>query len=439
MSDSAKKLTTLDDLVPNDNFDGLKSLIVEHPQACAIADLFEIRLGETRIGPIWNQDLKAYVAQDLNFPISCFVSQFAAEEWLPILQHPFFQRRKPQLVARNDLNIEHEEFYLLHDGKKTGPHSAQEIESKLKLGNILVSDQISSDKGASWGRVYEIEEFDRRNITESGELPFMPEWQVFNNSFDEVEKDLTDMSQNSKAMETDAIASLAYLENLQSGKAGKSQPIQQASDIESGKVPRIVIGAVIAIAAGLSFAAWLASQPVEPLTSSSNIPDNAKGTQTQRNQQRSAAAIPSDRLGQDVQRNVTPLSERVINKVNKKPVARGNSFRNSRTFRESVVEPVERDEYENDFAYDNDRPLEQDPIGSKISKDTFAPDEDYQKELRDEGYGAEPDYAQDRFQQDNVQGEKNFAKIYDTEEPESTTVGETDSYDQVNEADYEAY
>ena len=439
MSDSAKKLTTLDDLVPNDNFEGLKSLIVESPKAFAAEDLFEIRLGETRIGPIWNQDLKAYVAQDLNFPISCFVSQFATDEWVPILQHPFFQRRKPQLVARNDLNIENEEFYLLHDGKKSGPHTAQEIETRLTQGSILVSDQISSDGGVSWGRVYEIEEFDRRNITPSGELPFMPEWQVFNNSFDEVEKNLTDLSQNSKAMETDAIASLAYLENLQSGKATQSNTSFPNSETEAGKVPRVVIAAVVAIAAGLSFAAWLASRPVTPLTSKSNTPDNASSVPTKRNVRKAATNIPSNRLGQDVKRNETPLAERVINKVNRNPSARKNSFRNSRAFRESVVEPVERDEYDNDFAYDNDRPLEQDPIGSKISKESFAPDDEYQKELLDEGYDAQPDYAQDRFQQDNEAGERDFAKIYDAEEGAGGSVGETDSYDQVNENGYEAY
>ena len=327
MSESAKKLTTLDDLVPNNNFEGLKNIIVDDAKAFAPEDLFEIRLGETRLGPIYNQDLKAYVAQDPNFPVSCFVSQFAAEEWIAILQHPFFQRRKPQLVARNDLNIENEEFFLLHDGKKTGPHSAAEIDEKLKHGKILVSDQISSDAGISWGRVYEIEDFDRRNITPSGELPFMPEWQVFNNSFDEVEHDLTQLNSNSKAIETDAIASLAYLENLQSGKAGKSAPVSSVSEKDSAPIPKVVVAAVIAIAAGLSFAAWLASRPIEPLHSSSNTPDNARSVASQK-PTRSAPVAPS-RLGQDVKRNDVPLSQRVINKVNRNNSAT-SGFRKSK-------------------------------------------------------------------------------------------------------------
>lgn len=438
MSESAKKLTTLDDLIPNDHFSGLKSLIVDNPKAFAPEDLFEIRLGETRIGPIWNQDLKAYVAQDANFPISCFVSQFAAEDWVAILQHPFFQRRKPQLVARNDLNIEHEEFYLLHDGKKSGPHSATDIDDKLKHGQILVSDQISADGGHSWGRVYEIEEFDRRNITASGELPFMPEWQVFNNSFDEVEKDLTQLNSNSKAIETDAIASLAYLENLQSGKAGKSSPKTLELSSESAPIPKVVVAAVCAIAAGLTFAAWLASRPIEPLSSSSNVPDNARSIATQNKRQ--AQPVAPSRLGQDVVKNKTPLAERVINKVNKNNASSGG-FRKSKAFRDSVVRPIDRDSNRNDdeFTYENDRPLEQDPIGSKLSKESIYPDEDYQQELLEETDGGQANYEDDRFINSDKQAENDFAKIYETDAPDKSSMGESDSYDQVNESEFDSY
>ncbi len=434
MSESAKKLTTLDDLVPNDNFEALKNIIVANPKAFAAEDLFEIRLGETRLGPIYNQDLKAYVAQDANFPVSCFVSQFAAEDWIPILQHPFFQRRKPQLVARNDLNIEHEEFFLLHDGKKTGPHSAEEIDDKLRNGKVLVSDQISSDAGQSWGRVYEIEEFDRRNITPSGELPFMPEWQVFNNSFDEVEKDLTQLNTNSKAIETDAIASLAYLENLQSGKAGKTSPLTSQVEVDSAPIPKVVVAAVCAIAAGLSFAAWLASRPVEPLRSSSNTPDNVRSIATQ-NKPKSAPVAPN-RLGQDVKRNENPFSQRIINNVKKNNSAT-SGFRKSRAFRDSIVAPVNRDD--NDFAYENDRPLEQDPIGSKLSKESVYPDDDYQQELLEEGSGSQANFEDDRFINSEKQAENDFAKIYESDAPDKAVMGESESYDQVNENEYDSY
>jgi len=434
VSESAKKLTTLDDLVPNDNFEGLKNIIVDNPKAFAAEELFEIRLGETRLGPIYNQDLKAYVAQDANFPISCFVSQFAAEEWIPILQHPFFQRRKPQLVARNDLNIEHEEFFLLHEGKKSGPHSAEEIDDKLKNGKVLVSDQISSDGGQSWGRVYEIEEFDRRNITPSGELPFMPEWQVFNNSFDEVEKDLTQLNSNSKAIETDAIASLAYLENLQSGKAGKTSSVTSQVESESAPIPKVVVAAVCAIAAGLTFAAWLASRPVEPLRSS-NTPDNARSTASRRTNTPSAPVAPN-RLGQDVKRNETSLSERVINKVNRNNSG-ASGFRKSKAFKDSIIKPINRDD--NDFAYENDRPLEQDPIGSKLSKESVYPDDDYQQELLEEGSESQANFEDDRFINSDKKTENDFAKIYESDASEKAVMGESESFDQVNENEYDSY
>ncbi len=434
MSDSAKKLTKLDDLIESDHIEGLKSLIVDSPKAFPAEELFEVRFDETRLGPIWNQDLKAYVAQDPNFPISCFVSQFAAEEWMPILQHPFFQRRRPQLVARNDLNIENEVFHVLREGKKHGPFTALEIQEKVNHGKILISDQVSTDGGHSWGRLYEIEEFDRRDIVPSGELPFMPEWQVFNNSFDEVEQSLGDMNHNTRAMETDAIASLAYLENLQSGKAGRVQEVKVTEAAEHGPLPKVVIATVLAMAMGLILASWLASRPSTPVVSSTPDNLNSQPNRAIAPKAKSQPIAPS-RLGQDVKRDTTPLSERVINRVNRAPTNNsGSSFRKSKAFKKTV-KPYEPNS--NDFTYDNERPLEQDPIGSKLSRDTINPDDDYQKELREEGFEGDIDYASDRFPADAKKAEEDFAQIYNDED--GANIGESGAVDQINEDVYDSY
>ena len=434
MSDSAKKLTKLDDLIQSDHIEGLKSLIVDSAKAFPAEELFEVRFDETRLGPIWNQDLKAYVAQDPNFPISCFVSQFAAEEWMPILQHPFFQRRRPQLVARNDLNIEKEVFHVLREGKKLGPFNASEIQEKVNTGKILISDQVSTDGGHSWGRLYEIEEFDRRDIVPSGELPFMPEWQVFNNSFDEVEQSLGDINHNTRAMETDAIASLAYLENLQSGKAGRVQEVSVAKETEHGPLPKVVIATVLAMAMGLILASWLASRPSTPEVSSA--PDNVNIKQRPVAPRVKGQPIAPSRLGQDVKRDTTPLSERVINRVNRAPTNNNsaNSFRKSKAFKKTV-KPYQPNN--DDFTYDNDRPLEQDPIGSKLSRDTINPDDDYQRELREEGIEGDIDYASDRFPADAKKAEEDFAKIYG--EDDGANIGESGAVDQINDDVYDSY
>lgn len=432
MSESAKKLTTLDDLVENDHIAGLKSLIVAQASVYPPEELFEVRFDETRLGPIWNQDLKAYVAQDANFPVSCLVSQFAAEDWMPLLQHPFFQRRRPQLVARNDLNIESETFVVLREGKKLGPYTAAQVQEKLAKNEIMVSDQVSTDGGHSWGRLYEIEDFDRRNIVSSSELPFMPEWQVFNNSFDEVEQGLGDMGHNMKAMETDAIASLAYLENLQSGKAGASTVAAKNGEENSpAPFPKFVIAVVAAMGLGLALAAWYASRPSTPSATSNQQVDNAPRNQARPANTVRGQPIAPSRLGQDAKRDSTPISERVINKVRQpanKP-ASSSSFRKSRAFKNSVA-PAN----ESDFSYNQDRPLEQDPIGSKLSKESINPDDDYQRELRDEGYDAEPNYANDRFENAEA-AEEDFAKLYENE----GGVGESGNGDQVSEDGYDNY
>lgn len=432
MSESAaKKITKLDDLVQGDHLDGLKSLIVASTKTYAAEELFEVRFGETRLGPIWNQDLKAYVAQDPNFPVSCHVSQFASDDWMPLLQHPFFQRRKPQLVSSQQLNSEDESYYVLSEGRKHGPYSAKEVQNKLMQGDILVSDEVSTDGGHSWGRLYEIEEFDRRTFVASGELPFMPEWQVFNNSFDEVERNLGDKSYNSKALETDAIASLAYLENLQSGKAPRAVNIGQAntahSEEASAPFPVAIVLMVVALGAGLALAAWFASQPIE----TTNVNPTNKNTPAVQQVDGVSRPVPSNRLGQDVKREENSFSDRVQQAVKKAPPTNSGSFRKSRAFRNNVVAPSNN----NDFNYDNDRPLEQDPIGSKLSRESINPDDDYQQELREEGaLEGEVDLANDRFT-DTKQSEEDFAKLYENE----GGVGESGSSDQVDEESYDSY
>lgn len=423
MSQSAKKITTLDSLVQDDHVNDLKGLIVASTKAYPAEELFELRFGETRIGPLWNQDLKAFVAQDPNFPVSCLVSQFAAEDWIPLLQHPFFQRRKPQLVARNDLNIETEQFHVLREGKKTGPYNAQQMQEKLQKGEVYISDQVSTDGGHSWGRLYEIEDFDRRNIVASGSLPFMPEWQVFNNSFDEVENNLGTIAHNTKAMATDAIASLAYLENLQSGKAGKARTVPDApAEAADFVIPKTLLMVVAALAVGLGLAAWYTSTLTEPTRTPAV--SETPAAQIKRAAPMAKPVAPN-RLGQEPATKRT-FSEGVINSV--QPAKKASSFRKSRAFKNNV------NQNQSDFDYNNDRPLEQDAIGSKLSRETINPDDSYQQELAEEGINdAEVDYESDRFGTDTKRAEEDFAKLYETD----NSVGEGENSDQINDLETE--
>lgn len=421
MAEVAKKLKALDDMVSANHELGLKTLIVTNPEKYANEDLFEIKIGQSRLGPILNQDLKAYVAQAAHFPVSCLISQFASDQWVPLLQHPYFQRRKPQLVGQQIATTSKENFFVLQHGKKQGPFNTATINRMIDRKELKVSDQISLDGGHTWGKIYEVDRFDRRAHNSSA-LPFMPEWQVFNKSFAEVEDDL-----GRQSTATDAIASLAYLENLQSGKAGNiaDRRVAKAKDEHhSGPLPKNVIIVVVAIAAILATATWFASGPSEEVSTTQTQVDNkpikAKVIPTAN----PAANVARDRLGQrnENQEERPDLPNRMINTIQKKNT-RSPGFRQSRAFKNNV------NNNNGDFTYEDDRPLEQDPIGSKLSRETVNPDDDYQQELREEaGYDAEPDYANDRF--NDAKAEKDFADMYKDED--QNNVGEADQSDDPN-------
>ncbi len=77
---------------------------------------------------------------------------------------------------------EHDEFWLLHYGQKEGPFTVAEIEEKLSQKQILFTDLISPNMGATWIKIYRHECFNRRVSTEeekTPELPFKPADNIF--------------------------------------------------------------------------------------------------------------------------------------------------------------------------------------------------------------------------------------------------------------------
>ncbi|MBC7712888.1 MAG: hypothetical protein H7177_06090 [Rhizobacter sp.] len=180
--------------------------------------IFEMKdSDETSLGFISLYDLKAYVFEHEDEAAGYCVRNIDSDEWLGVFEHPFFQRRKPQLVSLNTLDPESDlEFFILKHGQKTGPFEKFELVTMLEEKEILLTDMVSFNAGHTWMKLYQVENFDRRVLKESDQLPGVPTSVIAQ----------PNESVTTLGPVTDAISSLAYLSNVKRGKTIEREKIQ---------------------------------------------------------------------------------------------------------------------------------------------------------------------------------------------------------------------
>ena len=176
------------------------------------SEVFEALIDEKKMGPFWQEDLKDFVNDAGLHDSETKIKNIDEDQWISLHEHPLFQRRKPSLVGTSDINNPDNRYFLLSNGKKIGPFSNEELLSKIESLEILFTDYVSIDEGQSWGKIYEIEGFERRDLKPS-KLPQMPDKSLLNNSLE----DATNAVQKSKDNDQ-SLVSLAYIGHLNEGK-----------------------------------------------------------------------------------------------------------------------------------------------------------------------------------------------------------------------------
>ncbi len=172
--------------------------------------IFEMKDETGSVGYISLYDLKTYVFEHDQEAGDYQVRSIDGKEWTPVFEHPFFQRRKPQLISANTLSSEDDQqFFILRHGQKTGPYEKYELVNMLEDKDLLLTDMVSGNAGHTWMRLYQVDGFDRRVLKESDQLPGIPS-SVINQGNESVVE---------LSPETEAISSLAYLSNVKRGKS----------------------------------------------------------------------------------------------------------------------------------------------------------------------------------------------------------------------------
>jgi hypothetical protein len=138
-------------------------------------DLWLVKINQEVFGPFETESLKHYASENAEQFDAAFATRKDQEDFKPFWSHTLFQRRAPQLMKGD---VHQGPFWLLNDGIKKGPLSYHEIDKKLEMGLLGMTDHISIDDGHSWKKIYDIHGFDRR-IHSPDELPTLPVEETF--------------------------------------------------------------------------------------------------------------------------------------------------------------------------------------------------------------------------------------------------------------------
>jgi hypothetical protein len=323
--------------------------------------IFEIKDAEKSLGFISLYDLKAYVFEHEVEAQSFSVKNIDGDGWKNIYEHPFFQRRKPQLVSTENLKDDDDlEFFIIQKGQKSGPYERYELMEKVESKEILLSDMVSFNGGLNWIKLYKLDAFERRSLRDNEQLPGMPTDEFLNKPSQHV----TDMIEA-----TAGITSLAFLGNQKKGKTlEREHEVSYNDEVQKG-VSSISIYKWLLAASVIGIIYFLANikshlnspfkdsvnsvgeqaemlTPVEEPTSYTNGKvNNFNGVNDQ------------SRSGKFETRRMAPV----------RPVAR-KSFMESSAFTESSAPQASED---SNYYYDNAAPMELDPVRSQISKENF--------------------------------------------------------------------
>jgi hypothetical protein len=395
---------------------------------------FHLQLpGEGPLGPFPGATLRDF-SEEVSFPEGTKVKDAkSTSSWQELFSHPFFQRRKPQIVNNDNFSDSQDEVYLLVEGQKRGPYIAGEVHALIDTKEILLTDMVSFDEGHSWKKLYQYEEFDRRDLSQ-GNLPESPGWEIFKESNQEIENELLNPKEDQ--VETNAIAGLAFLENLKSGKTSSNYnksaiedipevpeeeeklaetipfPKKKKEKVEKTKnstAPKVKYAYAFAIIFLLSGSIFFFSKEKSNHRNMASSPQSIKDAPTLEGQ-----PIDGDESNNNKGRARSNSYRSAIVKKKKGPRSRrpasiieSRKFQDRKQLQDDPYEYDDKDPYEdmvkNDQVYDYDQgetPVQQDPVRAKVDKTTIDPEQTYygddEQETYDNNYDAQSEMLEDQ-------------------------------------------
>lgn len=330
--------------------------------------IFELKKEHESLGYISLYDLKMICTKDAEQLQDCQIRNMDSAEWTSLFEHPYFQRRKPQLVPTSDLQQEDDTtYYLLRMGQKCGPYEKHELSTMLEEKEILLTDMVSTNAGHSWMKLYQVDGFDRRTLKSSDQLPGLP----FDGVFEKIST-----SPYSPDPETDALSGLAYLGNVKRGKVierERSQHFEEEMTKKTGggSIYKYLLAlSVVGIGYFLYNIKGQLNSPLEPGKSPVGeqaemlTPVESFSGNTMIGEKPSPDMQPVNQFNQG--RRSGKFESRTLEPI--RPNQR-KSFMESNKYME--IKNSDTPEDDANYFYENTAPMELDPVRTQVSKETY--------------------------------------------------------------------
>ena len=337
-------------------------------------NIFEIKdIENNSLGFISSYDLKSFIIEHGEESVEYNVKNLDSNQWVSIFSHPSFQRRRPQLVTPvvldPDLDPGAPEYYILKNGQKDGPYEKNDLLNKLEQKQILLTDMVTMNGGLTWLKLFQVDNFERRVLKESDQLPGIPDQAVEGSSH----------SVAPSIPSSQTITNLANLSSLMRGKSADKLDTNSIGVVTQNKSNNIYMWLLVASILSITYFAFqIKKQLSSPFKNNeTRIGEQAEMlTPVEVNEIKpvpQATQIPNKNVGEkkninqinDTQRNTGKFAPRVL-----KPIvpAEKKSFMDTSSYQNIQVGSEQEDQ---NYFYDNTSPIELDPVRSQVSKENF--------------------------------------------------------------------
>ncbi len=185
----------------------LKSLSDQTIQLLGIEaqNLWMIKVGSEVFGPFETLSIKHYASENPDQFVAAQITLMNDLKWVPFLEVDTFKNiefKQPEAEI-----IKEKMFWILVEGQISLPFTLKEINKKIELGKLSLTDSLSVDEGDNWQKIYHVEEFAHR-LHDAKELPSAPTEANFNKAKIKL---LEKMEVDSRKTNKKDISSMAYL------------------------------------------------------------------------------------------------------------------------------------------------------------------------------------------------------------------------------------
>ena len=168
-------------------------------------ELWLLKIGDQTFGPFETLSLRHYAYDNLSDFDGAFASHVEVEDWVYFANIEEFKDifAPPAAVIEED---KPEQYWILNQGIISKPLAYKDIEKRMEMGILSLTDAISVDEGETWHKIFELNAFAHK-LHSSKELPVCPK----ESQFQEARVRILEKIEAKAQLVSDNASSLAFL------------------------------------------------------------------------------------------------------------------------------------------------------------------------------------------------------------------------------------